>query len=177
MGDFIPPRRRHGSVTQTQGIVDGIGSGALSGVLQHALLLVVAALVPGLGPAVVAAFMTYKLGIEALKVKKDYDEAAGSPEQRATKAAIKEGIRVGIAWLAGDEAGPIVEKMANKTASTTADELGKEGTFKQVANGMGLPQSEAGDFQDFFSSSLSRAIEGAFEGAEDEIGDYVAEKV
>ena len=139
--------------------------------------MIVAALVPGLGPAVVAAFIIYKFGSEALKIKKDFDDAPGTPEQKAVTAAIKEGIRVGIGQLVDDVVGQPVDEMARKTAYATAGELAKKGTFKQVAHGMNLPQSEGGDLQYFYASALSRIIEGAYEGAKDEISDYVAEEV
>lgn len=177
MGSYKPKPGRHGSPGQTQGVVSGIAGGALMGVLQHALMLILSALVPGLGPAVYAAFLIYKFGSEALKVKKDYDDASGTPEQKATMAAIKEGIRAGIGQLVGDVAGQPVEELARKTAYTTADGLAKEGTFKEVAHGMGLPKAEASDLQCFYEGALSRILEGAYGGAKDEISDYVAEEV
>ena len=169
--------RRHGSIVQTQDVVNRIGRGALSGAVTQALILIASALGPQLGAALFAGYLIYKFGNEALRVKRDYDEAEGTPEDRAVKAAVKEGVRVGVGLVIQKEVGDRVDALAQKTAATTTDALAKHGTFNQVVGGIGLPSSASEDLRDFYYSAFRRILSGAYQGAQDGISDYVAGRV
>ena len=169
--------RRHGSLVQTQDVVGGIGGGVLSGAVTQALILVVSVLAPQLGAALFAGYLIYRFGNEALRVKRDYDEAEGTPEDKAVTAAVKEGVRVGVGLILQKEVGDKVDALAQRTAATTTDALAKHGTFDHVVGGIGLPSSASDDLRDFYYSAFRRILSGAYQGAQDEISDYVSRRV
>ena len=169
--------RRHGSLVQTQDVVGSIGGGVLSGAVTQALILAVSVLAPQLGAALFAGYLIYRFGNEALRVKRDYDEAEGTPEDKAVTAAVKEGVRVGVGLILQKEVGDKVDALAQRTAVATTDALAKHGTFNHVVGGIGLPSSASEDLRDFYYSAFRRILVGAYQGAQDEISDYVSRRV
>lgn len=148
----------------------------INAVATQVLLAMAAILLPQFAAAIYVGYFVYKYGIEALELKKDYDNMDGEPEEKMTILAAREGFKAGVGALVGETVGRQVHEAVSGSVQTTTRSLSNSGTFALVSGAMHLSGQQE-DLRYFFSTTMERTVEGVLEGTENAITDYVARRV
>lgn len=142
------------------------------------LLNLVSALIPHLALAIVAAYYTYSVGQQLLAVKREYDDAKGTPEQKLVKVAIKEGFKRGLGAIIDATVGAQVHNAIDSSVNATAAQLTKDGVFDKVASKVeGSNPKSAEDLRTLYIAAAEGILQNISDDATDEIVDYVTEEI
>lgn len=171
------PVPTYGSIVGTETVFERIGPNTLVSILEPILIKVGIVVFPKLGAAIVAGYCLYKFGQKLNSMKQDYDSMRGTSINRLTALAIREGFKVGLGRIGSRVLGTEVGKLIALSVHTTGDILSRNGVFRQVVRGIGLPESYEQDLRDFYTSAAQRTLEGLYSGAEGEIIDYVSRRI
>lgn len=170
---------RFGELTPAAGLAVGsLGKSVLTGTLQQVLFTVLTALLPHLALAIVTAYYAYTVGQQLLDVKKEYEAAKGTPEQKAVKVAIKEGFKRGLGAIVDATVGTRVHDAIDSSVNTTAAELSKAEVFDRISSKIeGSNPQSADDLRTLYIASAKGILQSVANDVSDEIVDYVTEEI
>lgn len=176
MSKLRPRKKKYGNQSTTMGLVDRIRAGIARTIGEQVLLMLAGILLPQFALAIYAGYIAYKFGQRAISLKKDYDEMEGEPEDKLAVLAIREGFKAGISAVGQETLGSQAGELISKSVHSTTQSLSSGGAFERVATAMGHPD-QADVIRDFYMSTTERVLRAAYEGTEDAITDYIAQRV
>jgi hypothetical protein len=167
----------YGSIVGTETVLDQIGRHTLISILEPIVIKIGTVILQQLGAAIITGYCLYKFGRKLKSMKEDYDSMSGSPVSKLTVLAIREGFKIGLGKIGNKMPGTGINKLIALSVHTTGDILSRQGVFKEVVSGVGLPESYERDLRDFYTAAGQRTLEGLYSGTKDEIIDYVSRRV
>ena len=171
------PSGSYGSLTRTEAVLDTIGRDTLVSLLEPILFRIIPIAFPKIGAAIIAGYCLYKFGKKLKSLKQEYDLLEGSPVNKITQLAIREGFKVGLAKIGNAVFDAEVKRRIGLSVHTTTSLLSRHGVFREIVRGIGAPANSEQDLRDFFAAAAERVLEAAYSGVKGEIIDYVGRGV